>query len=293
MKHLEKHPMIVIVVGIVGISMSAIFVRYSVAPSAVLAAWRLLWSVILMTPVVLGNGQIRQELIKADKKSALLSALSGCFLAAHFILWFDALKKTSVASAATLVCTEVIWVSLGFCLFLKGRIGKKAALAIGITLLGSVFIALADSGAGEGHLEGDVLAVLAAVCSAVYMLLGRSAQKKLSTTVYTYLVYGACALVLLILCRIQGTGLVTAGTNPVLVGFLLALFSTILGHTIFFWALKFYSPSFVSACKLLEPVGAGLLAAFLFGEIPAPLALLGAAMILFGVRAYAKIEEKA
>ena len=96
MKHLEKHPMIVIVVGIVGISLSAIFVRYSVAPSAVLAAWRLLWSVILMTPVVLGSAAVRQELHKADKKSALLSALSGVFLAAHFILWFDALGKTSV-----------------------------------------------------------------------------------------------------------------------------------------------------------------------------------------------------
>ena len=293
MKYLEKHPMIVVCVGIVGISLSAIFVRYSVAPSAVLAAWRLLWSVILMTPLVLGSAAVRQELKNADKKSALLSALSGLFLAAHFILWFDALKKTSVASAATLVCTEVIWVSLGFCLFLKGRISKKAALAIGITLLGSVLIALADSGAGEGHLEGDILAVLAAVCSAVYMLFGRSAQKKLTTTVYTYLVYGSCALVLLILCGIQGTGLLISGANPVIVGFLLALFSTILGHTIFSWALKFYSPSFVSACKLLEPVGAGILAVFLFGEIPAPLALLGAVLILAGVRYYAKIEQKA
>ena len=293
MKYLEKHPMIVVCVGIVGISLSAIFVRYSVAPSAVLAAWRLLWSVILMTPVVLGSVAVRQELKKADKKSALLSALSGLFLAAHFILWFDALQKTSVASAATLVCTEVIWVSFGFCLFLKGRISRKAALAIGITLLGSVLIALADSGAGEGHLEGDVLAVLAAVCSAVYMLFGRSAQKKLSTTVYTYLVYGSCALVLLVVCGFQGTGLLISGANPVIVGFLLALFSTILGHTIFSWALKFYSPSFVSACKLLEPVGAGILAVFLFGEIPAPLALLGAVLILGGVRYYAKIEQKA
>ena len=293
MKYLEKHPMIVVCVGIVGISLSAIFVRYSVAPSAVLAAWRLLWSVILMTPLVLGSAAVRQELKTADKKSALLSALSGLFLAAHFILWFDALKKTSVASAATLVCTEVIWVSLGFCLFLKGKISKKAALAIGVTLFGSVLIALADSGAGEGHLEGDILAVLAAVCSAVYMLFGRSAQKKLTTTVYTYLVYGSCALVLLILCGIQGTGLLISGANPVIVGFLLALFSTILGHTIFSWALKFYSPSFVSACKLLEPVGAGILAVFLFGEIPAPLALLGAVLILAGVRYYAKIEQKA
>ena len=293
MKYLEKHPMIVIVVGIVGISLSAIFVRYSIAPSAVLAAWRLLWSVILMTPVVLGSSAVRKELAKADKKSALLSALSGIFLAAHFILWFDSLQKTSVASAATLVCTEVIWVSLGFCLFLKGRISKRAALAIGVTLVGSVLIALADSGAGEGHLEGDILAVLAAVCSAVYMLFGRSAQKKLSTTVYTYLVYGSCALVLLVVCLVQGTGLLVSGINPVVVGFLLALFSTILGHTIFSWALKFYSPSFVSACKLLEPVGAGILAVFLFGEIPALMALLGAVLILGGVRYYSRIEKKA
>ena len=293
MKYLEKHPMAVIAVGIVGISMSAIFVRYSTAPSAVLAAWRLIWSVVLMTPLTLGKGEIRRELFSADKKSAGRSALSGLFLAAHFILWFEALGMTSVASAATLVCTEVIWVSLGFCLFLKGRISKKAALAIGITLLGSVLIALADSGAGEGHLEGDILAVLAAMASAVYMLLGRSAQRKLSTSVYTYLVYGSCALALVVLCLVQDTGLLASGANPVVVGFLLALFSTILGHTIFSWALKFFSPSFVSACKLLEPVGAGILAAFLFGEIPAVLALMGAALILFGVRYYAKIEEKA
>lgn len=292
MKYLEKHPMIVIVVGIVGISLSAIFVRYSVAPSAVLAAWRLLWSVALMTPLVLGSATVRRKLAQAHKKSALLSACSGLFLAAHFVLWFDALQKTSVASAATLVCTEVIWVSLGYCLFLKGRIGKRAASAIVITLLGSVLIALADSGAGKGHLEGDILAVLAAVCSAVYMLFGRSAQKRLSTTVYTYLVYGSCALVLLAVCAIQGTGLMGSGANPVVVGFLLALFSTILGHTIFSWALKYFSPSFVSACKLLEPVGAGILAVFLFGEIPAPVALLGGALILFGVRYYAKIEQK-
>lgn len=284
--------MFVIIVGIVGISLSAIFVRYSVAPSAVLAAWRLLWSVALMTPVVLGSGKLRRELASADKKSALFSAFSGIFLAAHFILWFDSLQKTSVASAATLVCTEVIWVSLGFCLFLKGRIGGKAILAIAVTLAGSILIALADSGAGEGHLEGDILAVLAAVCSAVYMLFGRSAQKKLSTTVYTYLVYSSCALVLLAVCLIQGTGLLASGSNPVVVGFLLALFSTILGHTIFSWALKFYAPSFVSACKLMEPVGAGILAAFLFGEFPALLALLGGAMILFGVWYYAQIEKR-
>lgn len=55
MKYLESHPMIMIVTGIFGISLSSIFVKFSPAPSAVTAAWRLLWTVVLMTPAVWGS----------------------------------------------------------------------------------------------------------------------------------------------------------------------------------------------------------------------------------------------
>ena len=77
MKLLEKHPMIMIVVGVLGISASSIFVKFSQAPSAVTAAWRLLWTVLLLTPVVLGKKPVRQELAQTPKKLALLSILSG------------------------------------------------------------------------------------------------------------------------------------------------------------------------------------------------------------------------
>ena len=70
MKYIEKHPMIMIVVGVIGISLSAIFVKYSTAPSAVTAAFRLLWTVILMTPVVFGKKEVRKELFSIDKKQA-------------------------------------------------------------------------------------------------------------------------------------------------------------------------------------------------------------------------------
>ena len=55
MRYFEKHPMIMIVIGVLGISLSSIFVKYSTAPSAVTAAFRLLWTVLFLTPVVLGN----------------------------------------------------------------------------------------------------------------------------------------------------------------------------------------------------------------------------------------------
>ena len=107
-----------IVIGIMGISLSAIFVRYSQAPSVVTAAYRLLWTVALMAPVVFLSGPRREELFSTDKKTALLCAVSGIFLALHFVLWFESLRHTSVASSTTIVCTEVIWVALGFCIFL-------------------------------------------------------------------------------------------------------------------------------------------------------------------------------
>ena len=291
MKYVEKHPFSMILLGIFGISLSSIFVRYSDAPSAVTAAWRLLWTVALMTPAVLGSAPVRREMKEIPRKMTMLSLLSGLFLALHFVTWFESLKLTSVASSTTIVCTEVIWVCLGYCLFLKGRLTGKAIAAIGITLLGSVLIAWSDSARG-GQLYGDVLALIAAVAVAVYTLLGRILREKLSTTVYTYLVYLSCATCLVILCAVQGQSLVGFGFRAILVGALLAVFSTILGHSIFSWCLKYFSPAFVSASKLCEPVAAAALAAVLFGEIPVPMQLVGGALILGGVIFYSIIEKK-
>ena len=190
---LEKRPWIMIVLGVLGVSLSSIFVKYSTAPSGVTAAWRLLWTVVLMTPAVFGKASVRRELFTMGRKLLLLSILSGLFLAAHFATWFESLQHTSVASSTTIVSTEVIWVSLGWWLVLKGKLSGKAVGAIAVTFLGSVLIALADRGSA-GHLKGDLLALAAAVAVAVYVLIGRVARQTLSTSVYTYTVYSACAL---------------------------------------------------------------------------------------------------
>jgi len=292
MKYFEKHPMIMIVIGVIGISLSSIFVKYSTAPSAVTATYRLLWTVLLMTPVVLGKRDVRSELFHVDKKTFFLSCLSGLFLAIHFALWFESLHHTTVASSTTIVCTEVIWVSLGFCLFMKGKLSGKAIATIAVTFIGSALIAYADSSSGGSHLYGDILSLLAAIAVAVYTLIGRVVRKSASTSVYTYLVYISCAAVLLVLCFTQHQDLFSYGWSAAIVGFLLAIFSTILGHSIFSWCLKYFSPSFVSASKLCEPVVAAILAAFLFSEMPTLLQLLGGALILGGVYYYSRIERE-
>lgn len=284
--------MIMIVVGVIGISLSSIFVKYSDAPSAVTAAYRLLWTVILMTPVVFGKKEVRKELFHIDRKTFFLCSLSGLFLAIHFAVWFESLKHTSVASSTTIVCTEVIWVSLGFCLFMKGRLSKRAVLAIIVTLIGSVLIAYADSFTSQTHLYGDLLALIAAVAVAVYTLIGRIVRSEVSTSVYTYLLYIVCAEVLLIVCLAQGHYIFAFGISAPIVGLLLAVFSTILGHSIFSWCLKYFSPSFVSASKLCEPVVAAVMAGFLFSEMPTILQIAGGILIIGGVYYYSKVERR-
>lgn len=290
--YIEKNPFLMIVIGILGISLSAIFVRLSQAPSVIIASCRLLWTVVLMTPVVLGKRTARLELRQITKKQCLLCILSGIFLAIHFVLWFESLKNTSVASSTAIVCTEVIWVALGYCLFMKGKLTKKALVCIGMALAGSFLIAFSDSKAEGGHLYGDLLSLLSAVAVAVYTLLGRAARKTMSTTAYTYIVYVACAITLVTLTAVQGHPIHAFEPSAIAVGFLLSVFSTILGHSIFSWCLKYFSPSFISASKLCEPIVAAIVAAIVFQEIPVLLQVIGGVIVIAGVFLYSREERK-
>lgn len=280
-----------IIIGVIGISLSSILVRYSNAPSVVTAAWRLTWTVVFLSPVVFLKKDTRCEIFKMTRKLALLSILSGLFLAAHFVLWFESLQHTTVASSTTIVCTEVIWVALGYVLFMKGKLSWLSVLAIVVCLFGSVLIAFSDSDKGSS-LYGDILAILAAVAVAIYTLIGRYVRKFLTTTSYTYVVYVSCCAALVLSCCIQRYSMLSFGYSSVLVGALLAVVSTILGHSIFSWCLKYFSPAFVSASKLCEPVVAGVLAGFLFLEIPGWMQILGGVLVLSGVVFYSYIETK-
>ena len=287
-RQLRADPRLVFL-GVLGASFSAIFVRWSQAPSLVTATGRLGWTVLLLLPAVLRSH--RAELRAATRRDLLLCALSGACLALHFSTWFESLKWTSIASSTVLVSTEVIFSALGFALFLHGRVPKLGVAAIALAFAGSVALALADAGGG-GALAGDLLAVLAAAAVAVYTLIGQVQRSRQSTTVYTFLTYTACLLVLLALDAATGTPVLGWGLREAVVGLLLAVFCTLLGHSLFSWSLKWLSPAYVSAAKLCEPVFASVLGLLLFGEGIGPLQGAGAAAVLAGVLLYTKAEGR-
>lgn len=214
-------------VGVLGVSASAILVRFSQAPSGVTAAYRLGWTVLLLLPVVLLR--CRAELRRVTARDLVLCGASGVLLALHFLTWFESLKRTSVASSTVLVSTEVIFTALGFALFLHGKIPRLGVWAILLAFGGSALLALSGGG-GAGELSGNLLALAAASAAAVYTLIGRIQRGHLSTTVYTFLTYLACFLTLLLGTAAAGTPLTGYGGREWLIGLALAVLCTQIGR---------------------------------------------------------------
>lgn len=74
--------------------------------------------------------------------------------------------------------------------------------------------------------------------------------------------------------------------------FLLAVVPTLFGHTLFNWLLKWVSASTISMSILGEPVGAALLAYWIFGEVVTWSQWVGGALILIGIYMFLRFQEK-
>ena len=187
-----------------------------------------------------------------------------------------------------LVDTEVLFVALGTVLVLRQRLSGRAWLAVALAFGGSVVIAMADTAVGPDALRGDIIALSGTLCMAVYTMIGAVCRKNISTTVYTFLVYCSAALTVLVIALFGGLPLTGYGAENVLTALGMAVFCTLLGHSVFSWGLKYLPPAFISTAKLLEPVFASVWGLALFGERPGLLTLLGGAVIIAGVALYSR-----
>lgn len=117
---LEKpkiHPYIPILIGVISISLSAIFVKLAEADAGVIAFYRMLFSILIMSPLFFYK--FKGEIKILTKRDWIFSSIAGIFLAFHFILWFESLNYTSVASSTVLVTLQPLFAFIGTYLFLK------------------------------------------------------------------------------------------------------------------------------------------------------------------------------
>lgn len=267
-------------VGVLAVSTAAPLIAAIAAPAVAIAFWRNALGTAAILPVALVRR--RAELRALAVRDLRLTGASGVLLAAHFATWVPSLRLTSVASSTALVATQPVFAAL----IARARgqvVPRRAWWGMALAFAGVVVITGVDVTLSARAMAGDLLALAGACFAAGYVTVGAEVRQRVSTTSYTVLAYGSCAVLLLGLCL--GAGLPLAGYSATTWLQLVALtgFAQLLGHSVFNLVLRTTSPTVASLALLFEMPGAAVIAALWLGQVPPAGVLPGAALLLAGV----------
>jgi drug/metabolite transporter (DMT)-like permease len=280
-------PFIGVLIAVVSVSFASIFIKWSDSPPLVIAAYRMLFASLMLAPFAMGP--CRRQCVTLSKNSYLLLAGIGVVLALHFWAFNASLTLTTVAASTLLVTAHPLIIGVVSIFILKET--DKRAMA-GMVLGFSGIILMSVSGLEGGELAGDALAFTGCILAAIYIVGGRVMRQKVDLVPYAFFVYSFATIFLFGACLLTGEQLWPISNEDLVLFLLLAGVSTILGHTMYNWSLKYVSASLVSVSLLGEPILATIWAALFLGEIPTPLILISGAFLLVGVLIVAKYEVR-
>ncbi|MDD6040502.1 MAG: DMT family transporter [Clostridia bacterium] len=300
MKIKKIPPMVLVVFAVCMVSYSGPMIKGALnagaAPASV-AFLRMLAAGLMLTPIEAAQMRRHRIPLRVTRREGLLAGLSALFLAGHYLTWITSLTGTSTFASVALVCTQPLFVAFFSWLLFHEKTPRRALPGAGLALLGALTIALAgmmgsSAAASSGEeLKSNLLALSGAVLMAGHWLTNREIRRTLAAEIYTPILYFATAAVLLFALPMDGGFVMPLQALPWMAGLIIG--STLLGHTIFTYALDGVSANVVSFALLGEPVGAMIFSMILFGEIPTPLVAFGGLLTIAGLAYYlAKSGER-
>ncbi len=201
-----------------------------------------------------------------------------------FLLFFYAIKYTSVATATILLYTYPAFVVVLSRLFLGEEFTRAKILALLVTFLGCVLvIQVYDPEAFKPNLKGIIYGLCAGLGAGLYSVFGKRGVARYSPfTVVTYaLGFGAFFLML-----IRGTRNLVSVHYPAATWLwilALAVFSTLVGYSLYTKGLQYLEAGRAGIVATWEVVVASVLAFLIFGETLSLLQILGASLIFAGI----------
>lgn len=268
--------------GSVCISGSPIFVRLSEVGPMTTAFWRValaLLPLIVWTRMTPPADPVRPQTFR----DRFLLALPGVFLAGDLAAWHVALHVTSVANATLIANMAPIFVTLGSWVLFRAHVSRLFLAGLGLAFIGIVTLKGGPMALGNGDVGGDLLAILAAIFYAGYILtIGRLRSRFSTMTIMLWSTSSAAVCMLPIaLVFEQGFIPVTLFGWAILLG--LAFFSHAAGQGLIAYALAFLPPAFSSLTLLSQPVVAALLAWTVLSEPVGLLQAIGGIIVLAGI----------
>ena len=268
-----------LVAGIVCIAWSAIFVRWTDIPGPASAFYRMLIPAMVLLPTFATD----RKRERVTGRTWLIIGLGGLFFALDLALYNTAILRTSAANATLLGNNTPIVVGLLTWMVFRRRPQPAFWLGLILAICGSVVILWADLARHAPFGVGDVMALGAAACFAVYLLATEKVRTTTSTLTFLRLSMIATTLVLLLLNFAMGISLRVPHRRTwwALLG--LGLVSQLGGYLALTYALGHLPATITSISLLTQGPLTAAMAAVLLGEPLTPPQIVGGALVLSGV----------
>jgi len=278
--------------GVFCLSSSAIFVKLSTAPSSITAFYRLLFTAVMLLPVLIFSKTNRDALLGITKKQAMQILAAGFLLAVHYVLWFESLRYTSVASSTVLVTLQPLFSIVWGYLFLKERYSKTALMGCAIAIGGAMIIGWGDFRISGLALLGDIMAFAAAGVISGYFLIGQKVRSELPVVPYSVAGFLSSAFFLALYSVATGASFTGYDQNTWLAFLGIAFVATICGQFLFNVLLKWLPATFMTMSILGESVGTCILAWFILHEVLSLRQIVGIVVILGGLLIFFMNQNK-
>ena len=270
-----------LIIGIFAISTSAILIRWSSSDPLVIGSYRQTFATFLFLPFLLKDKF--QEILNLSSREILELLIIGILLGAHFGFWISSVKATSVAASVLLGTCHIVYVSIIGWVVFGEKLNSRGIIGTVIALAGIIILFWGDLVEDPGNFRGNFLAFISGILAGLYYLGGRKHRKNISLPTYAFIVYFSSAVVMWFVVLTQGLEYRSIPNSEFQLFFLMALVPTLLGHTMQNWALAFLPAYVISITLLAEPIGSGLLAWYIFSEVPSLGVLVGGLIVLVGV----------
>lgn len=271
-----------------GITWSAIFVRWAGAPGPVSAFYRVLIAAAVLIPWRLAVTPRPREHAGIDPRRARWIAFGGgVFFALDIALWNTAVMQTQAAIASLLGNLTPVFVGLLSWIVLARRPRRSFWMGVVLSLIGCLLLVSAHLDTSRtvaaGTLFGDVIAIVASVFFAAYLLATERVRVAMDTLTFNTLAILGSAVTLGTICLAFGFPLTGYPPRTWLALAGLGLISQLGAYYALVYALG-HLPATVTSVSLLAQVpGTALLAMLLLGEPLSTAQIAGTAIVLAGI----------
>lgn len=215
-------------------------------------------------------------------QSGLLLAAGTC-LAADLLLWAWSLTQTSVANATLLANLTPVFACMASWLLWNKCFDQRFLLGIAIATGGTCVLGLEDWHLAAFRLQGDLAALLAALCFSIYLLILERLQTNLrldTIVLWSSAIAGILTVPFVFLSHAPFLPVSWQGWTAVIA---LALVCQVVGQGLLVYSLNRLSAEFVAIVLLLDPLLAALGAWMFFSERLSLLGWTAFLVILLGI----------